>query len=203
MASSSKCLTPRFYDYLNGLQKEFELRSNATSTSPQRFNIFVGNLKGEFELMALDLESVREERDVYKEKGMYVFCCRGILYSALIMKVEAQAKVLQNVCRNLVCEQCGKTTSAPQVISPSQLKTKRAASSSSSRRHLPRSKVSFRPTKRSLDARFWFESSNPSTPERNNPTLMPHPNPQILILLYFVRPLRLSILIQAQKNQTH
>ena len=78
MSSSSKgkakCLTPRFHDYLNGLQKEFELRSNATSTkssSSQRFNIFVGNLKGEFELMALDLESVREERDVYKEKGMY------------------------------------------------------------------------------------------------------------------------------------
>ena len=54
------------------------------------------------------------------------------------MKVEAQAKELQKVCRNLVCEQCGKTTSTPQIISPSQLKT--TASSSPSRRHLLRSK---------------------------------------------------------------
>jgi hypothetical protein len=57
----------RVNGYLDCLRKEFDLHSNATSTkssSSSRFNILLGNLKGEFELMALEIEG-------YKEKGTY------------------------------------------------------------------------------------------------------------------------------------
>ena len=77
MASSSHrkathSISQRFYEYLNGLQEEFEHRSNDTSTKgsgSRRFDIYLGNLKGEFELMSLEIETLREERDEYKEKG--------------------------------------------------------------------------------------------------------------------------------------
>ena len=72
MASTSLSSSRRFYEYLNGLQEEFERRSSDTSTkgsSSRRFNIYLGNLKGEFELMSLEIETLREERNEYKEKG--------------------------------------------------------------------------------------------------------------------------------------
>ena len=77
MASSSHrkaapSISQRFYDYLNGLQEEFERRSNDTSTKgsgSRWFNIYLGNLKGEFELMSLEIKTLREERNEYKEKG--------------------------------------------------------------------------------------------------------------------------------------
>ena len=65
-------ISQRFYEYLNGLQEEFERRSSDTSTkgsSSRRFNIYLGNLKGEFELMSMEIETLREERNEYKEKG--------------------------------------------------------------------------------------------------------------------------------------
>lgn len=79
MASSSKGRArypsgpQRFHNYLNGLQKEYELHSNFTSTSlgSNRFNILVGGLKGEFELMALEIESLQKGKDEFKAKGMY------------------------------------------------------------------------------------------------------------------------------------
>jgi hypothetical protein len=55
--------------YLDCLGKEFELHSNTTSTkssSSSRFNIYLWNHKGEFELMGLDIEG-------YKEKGLYLY----------------------------------------------------------------------------------------------------------------------------------
>ena len=66
-------LSPRrFYEYLDGLQEEFGLLSNAKSTKSSmahRFNIYLGGLKGEFKLIALENESLRKERDGYREKG--------------------------------------------------------------------------------------------------------------------------------------
>jgi len=80
MASSSKgrgkssSSSQRFNNYLNGLQKEYELHYNPTSTTSlgsNRFNTFLGGLKGEFELMALEIESLQKGRDEFKAKGMY------------------------------------------------------------------------------------------------------------------------------------
>jgi len=67
------CLGPRFDDYLNGLQEEFEFLSNSTPMNrrPNRFNLYLGGLKGEFELMTLEIESLRKERYEYIEKGVY------------------------------------------------------------------------------------------------------------------------------------
>ena len=65
----------RFYEYLDCLQEEFERRSNDTLTKdlgPCHFNIYLGNLKGEFEFMSLEIESLRRARDQYKEKSK---CC--------------------------------------------------------------------------------------------------------------------------------
>jgi len=62
----------RFYEYLDGLQKEFGLQSNVESTkssNAHRFYIYLGGLKGEFELIALENESLRKERDGHREKG--------------------------------------------------------------------------------------------------------------------------------------
>jgi len=67
MASSSSL--QRFHSYLGSLQEEFDRRSNDT-LSPRRFAICLDNLKGEFELLSLEVESLRKERDEYKEKGM-------------------------------------------------------------------------------------------------------------------------------------
>ena len=67
MAPSS--IPHRFHSYLNCLQEEFDRRSNDT-LSPRRFAICLGNLKGEFELLSLEVESLRKERNEYKEKGM-------------------------------------------------------------------------------------------------------------------------------------
>ena len=72
MASTSLPSSRRFYDCLKGLQEEFERRSNDTSmkgSSSRRFKIYLGYLKGELELMSLEIETLREERDEYKEKG--------------------------------------------------------------------------------------------------------------------------------------
>ncbi len=67
MASSSS--PQRCHDYLNCLQEEFERRSKDTSSS-RRFSICLSNLKGEFELLSLEIESLRKERDTYKERGL-------------------------------------------------------------------------------------------------------------------------------------
>ena len=87
MSSSSKgkdkCLGPRFYDYLNGLREEFDLQANATprnSSMQSRFNYYLGGLELEFELMAQEIESLRKERDEYREKGIFVFTTLETIY---------------------------------------------------------------------------------------------------------------------------
>jgi hypothetical protein len=74
MATSSHRKTTwnphRFYDYLKCLQDEFEHRFTDDMSSRRRFNIYVGNLKGEFELMSLEIESLQKERDDYRELGL-------------------------------------------------------------------------------------------------------------------------------------
>jgi hypothetical protein len=66
----------RFYDYLNGLQDEFERQSN-DSSAPRHFNTYLGGLKVEYELMAGEIESLRKDRDDLERKGMYfVFLSR-------------------------------------------------------------------------------------------------------------------------------
>lgn len=74
----------RFYDYLKCLQKEFEHRLTNDMSSPRRFNIYVGNLKGEFELMSLEIESLQKERDEYRERGLdCIFIYHGYLYELI------------------------------------------------------------------------------------------------------------------------
>jgi hypothetical protein len=68
-ASSS---SQRIYEYLSGLQEEFEHQSNDDS-SPRRFNVYLGGLKVEFELMGLEIESLQKERNKYQEKGLDSF----------------------------------------------------------------------------------------------------------------------------------
>jgi len=63
----AKCSSPGFYDYLNGIREEFEVLSNTTlkkSLRPSRFNIYLGGLSGEYELL-------QKERDDYRKEGMY------------------------------------------------------------------------------------------------------------------------------------
>jgi len=119
MASSSKGLGPRFHDYLNGLQEEFELKSDPTLTKSlreRRFNIYVGGLCCEFELMAEEIESLRRERDKYKAKGMYFISWKHIPHLVIIIIVEAQAKEPQDVRRNFFCQRCSsRIMTAPQL----------------------------------------------------------------------------------------
>jgi len=68
MASSTS--PQRCHDYLSCLQQEFERRSKDLS-SLDRFSICLSNLKGEFKLLYLEIESLRKERDEYKERGMF------------------------------------------------------------------------------------------------------------------------------------
>jgi hypothetical protein len=73
-SNGTKCVGPNFDDYLNGLREEFELLSNPTSTNssrPSRFNLYLGALKGEVELMSLEIESLRKEKYEYGLKGSY------------------------------------------------------------------------------------------------------------------------------------
>jgi hypothetical protein len=65
----------RFNDYLNGLREAFECRSKDRSTSLRCFDICIGNLRGEFELMVLELESMQKEAGEYREKGLFLFYC--------------------------------------------------------------------------------------------------------------------------------
>ena len=58
--AASSCLQ-RFNDYLNGLRGEFELQPNATVLKSRRFYLRIGNLRGDFELMAEDVEALRKE----------------------------------------------------------------------------------------------------------------------------------------------
>jgi len=111
----------RFHDYLSCLQEEFGPRSKDTS-SPRRFSIYLGNLKGEFELLSLEIESLTKERDEYKERGLiFVFSIVGLLVNIV---VEMQMKKLQDVGRNFVCEKCSMgTTSSPQIPAPSKPET--------------------------------------------------------------------------------
>ena len=51
----------RIYDYLNGLQDEFERMSNDPSTT-RSVNIYLGGLKVEFDLMAMEIESLKKEK---------------------------------------------------------------------------------------------------------------------------------------------
>jgi len=67
MASSSSL--QRFHSYLSCLQEEFDRRSNDT-LSLRRFAICLGNLKGEFEFLSLEIESLRKERAEHKVKGL-------------------------------------------------------------------------------------------------------------------------------------
>jgi len=124
MASSSKGLGPRFHDYLNGLQEEFELKSGPTLTKSlreSRFNIYLGGLRHEFELMAEEIESLRRERDKYKAKGMYFVSWKHILHLVIIIIVEAQVKELQHVRRNFFCQRCSsRTMTAPQLSNASR-----------------------------------------------------------------------------------
>lgn len=79
MASSSskgkaKYSGPTFQDYLNGLRDEFELLSNPVTTKsprPSRFNVHLAALKGEFKLMALEIESLQKKGDEYKTKSKH------------------------------------------------------------------------------------------------------------------------------------
>jgi hypothetical protein len=74
LKATSSSSPQRFYEYLHGLQEEFERQLDVPSTkgsSPRRFSIYLVNLKGEFELMADDINSLRKERDEYREKGVY------------------------------------------------------------------------------------------------------------------------------------
>jgi hypothetical protein len=65
----------RFYDYLKGLQEEFELRSNDKSSMecsrPSVFHIFLRNLQSEFDLMTLEVEFLRRKGDEYETRSMY------------------------------------------------------------------------------------------------------------------------------------
>jgi len=66
----------RFCSYLNSLQKEFDLYSNTNpkDSNLRPFNTYLGGLKVEFELLYLENESLRKERDEYKERGLiFVF----------------------------------------------------------------------------------------------------------------------------------
>ena len=79
LASSKKIIkpkssAPRFYDYLDGLQEEFDL-SLANNSRPRRFASYLDGLKTEFELITEDIESVQKQRDGLKVKGM---CCAGM-----------------------------------------------------------------------------------------------------------------------------
>ena len=67
--SKAKSSAPRFYDYLDGLQEEFDL-SLANNSRPRRFASYLDGLKSEFELITEDIESVQKERDGFKAKGM-------------------------------------------------------------------------------------------------------------------------------------
>ena len=120
MASSSETLGPRFHDYLNGLREVFELQSDPTLTKSlraNRFNIYLGGLSCEFELMAEEVESLRRERDEYKAKGMYFASWKDTLHLAFIVIVEAQAKELQDARHNFFCRRCSSgTMNAPRLI---------------------------------------------------------------------------------------
>ena len=74
----------RFNNYLDGLREEFDFQLKATSTSrpnPRRFNICIGNLKGEFEMMILENESLQKERDELEAKSMhFVLLSSNYLY---------------------------------------------------------------------------------------------------------------------------
>jgi hypothetical protein len=62
---NAESLGPRFDDYLEALREEFELLSNPTSTKtsrPSLFNIYLGGLKGEFQLMTVEIESLQREK---------------------------------------------------------------------------------------------------------------------------------------------
>ena len=80
MPSSSKgkakYLGPRIHDYLDGLREEFELRSNLISTEglrPSRFKVYLRALRGEFKLMAQEIESLREAQGEYSAKGTHLY----------------------------------------------------------------------------------------------------------------------------------
>jgi hypothetical protein len=74
--ASSKSPSHRFYDYLSGLQEEFELelQSNPTlgkSSRPRRFNLYLEGVKCEAEVMTEDIESLRREKDELEVKSEY------------------------------------------------------------------------------------------------------------------------------------
>jgi hypothetical protein len=72
-SAKSSLNTQRLNEYLDGLRKEFQKHSNPTlaTTSPgsSRFDIFLGGLKAEIELMALEIESLQKERDKSEATG--------------------------------------------------------------------------------------------------------------------------------------
>jgi WD40 repeat protein len=80
----------RFYDYLKCLREEFEHMFTDDMSSRRRFNIYLGNLKGEFELVSLEIESLQKERDEYRERGLDFFYHCG--FTNDLTTVEAQIK---------------------------------------------------------------------------------------------------------------
>ena len=65
--ASTTTAESRFNDYLNALQNELD-PSSTNRPNPQRFNIYLTSLKGEFQLMVLEIESLRKEIDELKAK---------------------------------------------------------------------------------------------------------------------------------------
>jgi hypothetical protein len=99
MASSSRQPKPsilqRFNDYLDGLREEFQHQLNATSTeslSQRRFNVYLGNLTGEFKLMGLEIESLWKEIDDYREKGLFYFNTMEISYQVITISRQSRNK---------------------------------------------------------------------------------------------------------------
>ena len=58
----------RFNDYFNALQNELN-PSSTSRPNPQRLSIYLTSLKGDFQLMVLEIDSLRKERDELKAKG--------------------------------------------------------------------------------------------------------------------------------------
>jgi hypothetical protein len=45
--------------------------TSTTGSTPRRFNAHLDGLKGEFNLMAQQIDTMRKERDEYRAKGTY------------------------------------------------------------------------------------------------------------------------------------
>ena len=58
----------RFNNYFNALQNELD-PSSTSRPDPQRLSIYLTSLKGDFQLMVLEIDSLRKERDELKAKG--------------------------------------------------------------------------------------------------------------------------------------